>query len=163
MSLTKRLSFPTHFPRVSIDGQLSDLSSCHPKNSNSRVLVPTIALFTRSVLFRRRARMRKARFSRNFLCYVRYERRCALQRWLYFLVASRRPRRAVSSNIDLGDGDKYTGAFCEVHHHFGGSRVTPDVRISFKPVHGFICSRNIGARSFPTFAFASPRRPSRIA
>jgi len=31
-----------------------------------------------------------------------------------------------------------SGAFCGVHHHFGESSV-PDVRISFKAVHGFIC------------------------
>lgn len=51
----------------------------------------------------------------NLVCTVRTFR-CASN---IFSFAS--PRRAVSFDIDLSDddGDKYVGAFCEVHHHFG--------------------------------------------
>lgn len=68
-------------------------------------------------------------------------------RRLYFLVSFASLQRAVSSSIDLDDkGDKYVGgAFGEVHHHFGRAFGVPDVRISFKPVHGFILSDEISA------------------
>jgi len=61
-------------------------------------------------------------------------------RQLYFLVSFASPRRAVSSSIDLDDkSDKYVGGFLRGTSSFRWEFGVPDVRISFKPVHSFIC------------------------
>jgi len=61
-------------------------------------------------------------------------------RQLYFLVSFASSRRAVSSSIDLDDtSDKYVEGFLRGTSSFRWKFGVPDVRISFKPVHGFIC------------------------
>lgn len=77
--------------------------------------------------------------ARSKIWYVWYEFLVVFSR-LYFLVSFTSLRRAVSSNIDLDDtGDKYVGSFLWGTSSFRWEFGVPDVRISFKAVHGFIC------------------------
>lgn len=52
-----------------------------------------------------------------------------------------------------------SGAFCEVHHHFGGSSASPMYVYLLNLYTVSFVQRNIGARSLPTFALESPPIP----